>query len=291
MNGYLNILKPPGMTSAAVVSRIRRMTGEKRVGHAGTLDPDAAGVLPVMVGRATRLFDYLVDKEKSYIAEAAFGQATDTQDASGRVTETGGSYPELQQVREAAQKLTGDIWQRPGAYSAIKQDGEALYKKARRGETVEAPERLVHIEKIDIRGEMPNHGVLMRVDCGRGTYIRSLCSDLGRLTGCPAHMRFLLRCRSGAFTIEDAMTLEEAADLADAGLLAERLLPLDWPLQHLPRYDAPPEMAKKVQNGMRLPCGRDIPEDTPVRVYLEGRFCGMAQRLGGMLVWRMVLPE
>ena len=149
MNGFLNILKPPGMTSAAVVAVTRRLTGEKRVGHAGTLDPEAAGVLPVMIGKAARLFDYLVDKEKEYVAECAFGQATDTQDATGRVTAAGDCYPTLAQVRAAADRLTGDIWQRPSMYSAIKQDGVAMYERARRGETVDVQMAMMAREDTD----------------------------------------------------------------------------------------------------------------------------------------------
>ena len=150
MNGFLNILKPPGMTSAAVVGYVRRMTGEKRVGHAGTLDPEAAGVLPIMIGRAARLFDYLVDKEKTYVAECAFGAATDTQDATGKIIATGENYPDFSAVQEAAKHLVGDIEQRPSIFSAIKQDGKPLYERARDGENVEAPVRIVHVESIEL---------------------------------------------------------------------------------------------------------------------------------------------
>ena len=137
MNGFINVLKPPGMSSAAVVSFVKRMANEKHVGHAGTLDPEAAGVLPVMIGRATRLFDYLVDKEKSYVAECAFGASTDTQDAQGTVLETGTAYPTMDAVRKACLQLTGDIFQTPSMYSAIKVGGKPLYARARRGETVD----------------------------------------------------------------------------------------------------------------------------------------------------------
>ena len=131
MNGFINILKPPGMTSAAVVATLRRLTGGEKAGHAGTLDPEAAGVLPVMVGRAARLFDYLVDKEKEYVAEVAFGAATDTQDATGRIVAQGTSYPTRAQVEAALPSLTGDIRQRPSMFSAIKRDGKPLYALAR----------------------------------------------------------------------------------------------------------------------------------------------------------------
>ena len=295
MNGFLNILKPPGMTSAAVVAVVKRLTGEKRVGHAGTLDPEAAGVLPVMIGRAARLFDYLVDKEKAYVAEAAFGFATDTQDATGVVIESGDSYPTYEQVCAAAKQLEGDIFQRPSMYSAIKQDGVAMYERARRGETVEVPLRQVHVESITLHGETPDHGVLMTVRCGRGTYIRSICDDLGKLTGCPAHMRFLLRAQSGVFTLDTAMTVEEAAAYRDAGTLAEHLLPLDWPIQHIRRVDVPSWLTKQVVNGVRLPVekvkdARDTAEGQIVRIYLNNEFWGMAERQGDMLVWKCQLP-
>lgn len=297
MNGFLNILKPPGMTSAAVVAVVRRLTGEKRVGHAGTLDPEAAGVLPVMIGKAARLFDYLVDKEKEYVAEAAFGTATDTQDATGRITACGENYPDWAQIEAAAASQIGDIWQRPSMFSAIKQDGMTMYERARRGETVEVPLRQVHVESIDLHGETPNHGVLMTVRCGRGTYIRSICNDMGEFVGCPAHMRFLLRSQSGAFRLDTAMTLEEAAAFRQEGRLAENLLPPDMPLQHLPRVDARASARKLVVNGAKLPLSRvdgweSLSEGQPARVYLDGEFWGMAERAGDMLVWRaQIAPE
>ena len=296
MNGFLNILKPPGMTSAAVVAQVRRLTGEKRVGHAGTLDPEAAGVLPVMIGKAARLFDYLVDKEKEYVAECAFGVATDTQDATGKVIATGESYPSYEAVQAASRQLIGDIWQRPSMYSAIKQDGVAMYERARRGESVEVPLRQVHVESIDLHGEMPDHGVLMTIRCGRGTYIRSICNDLGELVGCPAHMRFLLRSQSGVFRLDTAMTLEEAAALKETGELASHLLALDMPLHHLPRVDVRPSLRKQVENGVKLPLkrvdGDELAEGQATRVYLDNEFWGMAAREGDMLVWRaLIAPE
>ena len=275
------------MTSAAVVAVVRRMTGEKRVGHAGTLDPEAAGVLPIMVGKAARLFDYLVDKEKEYVAEAAFGVATDTQDATGRVIARGENYPD-----EA-----GDIWQRPSMYSAIKQDGKPLYARARAGETVEVPLRQVHVESIELHGMRPDHGLLMTVRCGKGTYIRSICSDMGDLVGCPAHMRFLLRSRSGAFTLETAMTLEEAAAYQQRGELQQHLLPLDMPLQHLPRVEVAPRLAKQVMNGVALPLraakgAEHLAEGQATRVYMNDQFWGMASREGDSLSWRaLIAPE
>ncbi|MCR5296175.1 MAG: tRNA pseudouridine(55) synthase TruB [Clostridiales bacterium] len=294
MNGYFNILKPAGMSSAAVVAVMRRLTGEKHAGHAGTLDPEAAGVLPVMTGKAARLFDYLVDKEKEYEAVAAFGTSTDTQDATGQVLETGDRYPDLETVREKARELIGDIVQRPSMYSAIKVGGRPLYSLARKGVTAEVPERTVHIERIDVLGEEPDHGVRIRVRCGRGTYIRTLCDDLGKKCGCPAHMRSLVRTASGWFTAENGITLDEARALAAEGRLAEKLIPPDAPIQHIPRADVPEKYRKQVVNGAKIPLeGENLPEEgQTVRVYLDNEFWGMAVRQGNLLIWRaQIAPE
>ena len=296
MNGFFNIMKPAGMSSAAVVAVMRRLTGEKRTGHAGTLDPEAAGVLPIMTGKAARLFDYLVDKEKEYEAVCAFGTATDTQDATGTVTETGTDYPDLETVREKAGALVGEIRQTPSMYSAIKVGGKPLYARARNGETVDVPERTVTVKSIEVTGEEPGHGVALKVRCGRGTYIRTLCADLGKLCGCPAHMRSLLRTRSGVFTAETAMTLDEARALAAEGRLAERMLPPDYPLAHLRRVDIPAKYAKQVAAGAKIPAGEAGGErpgkDENLRVYLNGEFWGIVRRDGDLLVWKaQIAPE
>ena len=295
MNGYFNILKTTGMSSAAVVAVMRRLTGVKRIGHAGTLDPEAAGVLPVMTGKATRLFDYLADKEKEYVAVCAFGAATDTQDATGNVTETGENYPDRETFLNAAVQLTGEIIQKPSMYSAIKVGGKPLYLRARRGETVDVPERIVHIDRIELIRETGEHGFEIRIRCGRGTYIRTLCADLGRLCGCPAHMRSLTRTRSGAFEIGNAITLDEAGELAEKGMLITRLLPPDYALGHLPRADVPNKMSRLVINGAKLPIvspADALENGEHVRIYLEGRFWGIAERRGEELVWKVqIAPE
>ena len=296
MNGYYNVLKPSGMSSAAVVAVFRRLTGEKRVGHAGTLDPEAAGILPIMIGKAARLFDYLTDKEKEYVAVAAFGFSTDSQDATGAVLERGENYPDLERVREKCGSLVGEIRQRPSMYSAIKVGGKPLYERARRGEVIEVPERTVHIDRIDVLREMPDHGVEIRVLCGRGTYIRTLCDDLGKLCGCPAHMRSLLRTRSGVFGLDTAITLEDARSLAERGSLISRMLPPDYPLAHLPRADAQDKLSRKIAAGARLPIRDvrgDLPEaGKPIRLYLRDEFWGIVEQQGEELVWRaQIAPE
>ena len=283
------------MSSAAVVAVMRRLTGEKRTGHAGTLDPEAAGVLPIMTGKATRLFDYLVDKEKEYEAVCAFGSSTDTQDATGTALETGTDYPDLETVREKAQELTGEIRQRPSMYSAIKVGGKPLYVRARKGESIEVPERTVTVYSIDVTGEEPDHGAALRVRCGKGTYIRTLCDDLGKKCGCPAHMRSLIRTRSGVFTKETAITLEEARELAAEGRLAERMLLPDHPLGHLKKAEIPEKYAKQVAAGAKIPAGalrEETGENENLRVYLNGEFWGIMHRDGDMLAWKVqIAPE
>ena len=295
MNGFFNIWKPTGMSSAAVVAVMRRLTGEKRTGHAGTLDPEAAGVLPIMTGKATRLFDYLVDKEKEYEAVCAFGSSTDTQDATGTALETGTDYPDLETVREKAQELTGEIRQRPSMYSAIKVGGKPLYVRARKGESIEVPERTVTVYSIDVTGEEPDHGAALRVRCGKGTYIRTLCDDLGKKCGCPAHMRSLVRTRSGVFTKETAITLEEARELAAERRLTERMLLPDHPLGHLKEAEIPGKYAKQVAAGAKIPAGalrEETGENENLRVYLNGEFWGIMHRDGDMLAWKVqIAPE
>ena len=283
------------MSSAAVVAVMRRLTGEKRTGHAGTLDPEAAGVLPIMTGKATRLFDYLVDKEKEYEAVCAFGSSTDTQDSSGTVLETGENYPDLETIRAKAQELTGEIRQRPSMYSAIKVGGKPLYARARKGETVEVPERIVTVHSIEVTGEEPDHGAALRVKCGKGTYIRTLCDDLGKKCGCPAHMRSLVRTRSGAFTLDTALTLEEARILAADGRLAEKMMAPDEPLGHLKKIDIPGRFAKQVSAGAKIPAegiAENIPETECFRVYLNSEFWGIMHRDQDVLVWKVqIAPE
>lgn len=294
MNGFFNLLKPPGMTSSQAVGAVRRLMNGEKAGHAGTLDPQAAGVLPIMAGRAARLFDYLVDKQKGYAAEITFGAATDTQDAQGRVVRIGENYPSPEAVRAALPAFLGEILQTPPAYSALKQDGQRLYDLARRGQEVAVPPRPVRIDAIDLRGETENHGMMLHILCGRGTYIRTLCQDIGEAVGCPAHMRFLLRTQSGAFTLDTARTLEELAQAARDGCLKECMLPMDMPLSHLPRGDVPQKWAAACRNGAKMslsafPGLGGLSEGAPLRLYLSGAFMGVASRRGDQIAFEAML--
>ena len=294
MEGFINVLKPPGMSSGAVVGLVKRVTGCK-VGHCGTLDPEAAGILPIMVGRATRLFDFMVEKQKTYLAEVSFGYSTDTQDAQGIALQKGDHYPDRAQVLAAAKQLTGDIMQRPPVYSALKQGGEPLYKLARKGKMPQIPPRPIHVDRIDVLEETPRHGFMIRITCGRGTYLRTICQDMGEITGCPAHMRFLLREQTGAFSLDTAVTIEQLKQAKEDGTVGDYVLPMDYPLSHMPRMDVNGWVQRLCENGVTL-----RPEQWPhhiapgehTRIYAGNQFMGISRaEADGTLVPRVVLSK
>ena len=245
-DGFINVLKPPGMTSHDVVSFVRRVLDTKKVGHAGTLDPGAAGVLPVAVGRATRLIEYLDAVDKSYRAELLFGMATDSGDDLGEVRQRQTEFvmPPLAELQKAAAKLTGTIQQVPPAYSAIKIHGEKACDLARRHVEVAIPAREVTIYRLEILAQRADT-LLLDVDCSKGTYIRTLCADFGRLVAIPATMSFLVRMRVGAFYLADACTLEELVEKRTAAVL-----PPERFLSHLPRYELAAERVRPFLNGL-----------------------------------------
>ncbi len=252
MNGILNLNKPAGATSHDMVYLLRRVTGIKKVGHTGTLDPDAEGVLPMLIGRATRVSDLLTADDKEYVATVQLGVVTDTYDMSGEVLSTCDRLPDEAQVREAAAAFVGTIRQRPPAFSAIKQNGQPLYKLARQGVAVTVPEREVTVSQIVPRDFDLAHGrFCMEVHCSKGTYIRSLCHDMGQRLGCGAAMAGLVRTRSGSFRLADAVPAERVRKMNPAEL--ERLLlPVDAVFSDLPRLDVNGVMAQKVKNGLRM---------------------------------------
>ncbi len=279
MNGFINLLKPPGMSSGAAVAVVKRLTGEK-VGHAGTLDPEAVGVLPIMAGRAARLLDYFPDKSKSYIAEIAFAGATDTQDAQGTIIEEATKVPSREEIVAVLPQFRGDILQRPPAYSALKRDGVPLYELARKGVAVEIKERPTLIRSLELGEQASPDGYMLKVDCGSGTYIRTLCHDIGQALNAPAHMRFLLRTRHGAFSIENAVTIEEVMEAGNQGTIESLLLPTEYPLQPLPRLDLPERFWKLGRNGGKLP-GNLMPEaeeNQHIRVYADSELLGVAHK-------------
>ena len=279
MNGFLNLLKPPGMSSGAAAAIVKRLSGE-RTGHAGTLDPEAAGVLPVMVGRATRLLDFFPDKSKSYAAEIAFAGATDTQDAQGVIAQPFARVPEKEEIELALAAFRGVIRQRPPAYSALKRGGVPLYQLARQGKMVETEARETLIRTLELGEKTGRDGYMLYIDCGSGTYIRTLCHDIGEALNAPSHMRFLLRTRHGAFSIENAVTVEEVLAAGEKGALEDLLLPLDYPLQALPALSLPEKYWKLGRNGGKLPAGLmpELMDQARCRIYAGETLLGVGRK-------------
>lgn len=233
-SGILNVDKPAGMTSHDVVNAVRKIAGTRRVGHAGTLDPMATGVLLICVGQATRIAEYIMQSPKTYVAEVRFGQATTTYDAEGDVVgESSTAHLTAEGLRDALATFVGTIRQRAPAFSAVKQDGEPLYRRARRGEPVEPPVREVHIYRAEMaRWEPPVATV--EVECSPGTYIRSLAHDWGQRVGSGAHLKSLRRVRSGRFSVEDAIPLARLQEAAADGDWERFLTPMDEALLDMP---------------------------------------------------------
>ncbi len=279
MNGFLIANKPTGITSSNLVVFVRkRLPRGTSVGHGGTLDPNASGVLPICVGSATRLFDYIVDKTKTYVAELQLGVETDTQDATGAVVRERDVNAGEAELVEVLKRFTGEIEQIPPMYSAIKRDGRRLYQLARKGETVEVEPRKCRVDGIELMERCGEHRYRIRVECGRGVYIRTLCHDIGAALGCGGHMASLCRTRAGVFDIENALTREQIDAAAAEGTLADKLLPLDVPLAHLPAIRVGEEARHAVINGNPLkPRWLDAPapEAEAVRIYLNDSFAGI----------------
>jgi len=292
MNGFLCVLKPPGMTSSDVVVRVRRKLGRGvKVGHAGTLDPEASGVLPLMIGRAARLFDYLVEKEKTYVAQFKPGYATDTQDAHGTIIAGEGAHVTRAQLEAVLPRFIGEIAQIPPMYSALKRDGQKLCDLARQGIDVKVEPRPTQVYAIQVLHENADGSFMLQICCGRGTYIRTLCHDIGEALGTKAHMGMLLRAQTGMFTLDDAHTIEEI-DAADE--LSPLLTAMDQPLGHLPQLDVQPKAERFVRNGNRLTRREligDIRPGQPTRLYLNGQFCGIGRFDGETLKFDAMLLE
>lgn len=273
-HGILNVLKPPGMTSHDVVSFIRRTYGLKRVGHAGTLDPAAAGVLPVFLGQATRLIEYQTEADKSYRAELTFGYTTDTGDDTGKIIEEKPvSMPNEQTIRECLASFIGTIEQMPPMYSAIKVEGKKLYELARAGITIERQPRSVTIHAISLVS-VGSQSILFDVTCSKGTYVRTLCLDIGQKLNIPAVMSFLVRTRVGEFHLSSAYSLEEIAVGRDKLLISE-----ETAVSHLEMLILNQADSAAFRNGRRVFCsGNEVPaEEQLQRVYDHtGKFIGIA---------------
>ena len=275
-SGFININKPPGMTSHDVVNRVRRIFNTKKVGHTGTLDPFATGVLPIAVGCATKFIEYLNDCDKSYRAEILFGIETTTGDITGEVIKECQLKAPLavDKINEILKTFIGNIQQTPPKYSAIKIDGRKAYELARKKVDFSMPSREVVIYKIDIV-DLTEDTLIVDVDCSKGTYIRSLAVDIGKSLGTLATLKTLQRTRAGNFKIDNSVVLEE--------LKSENIISVDTCLEHLPRLELPPHRLKAFSSGLSTRLSRNLSEGSLYRVYLNGEFIGTGKIVDGEL--------
>ena len=266
IHGVINVYKEQGFTSHDVVAKLRGIVGQKKIGHTGTLDPDAVGVLPVCLGRATKLCDMLTDKDKVYEAVMLLGVETDTQDTTGQVLKSS-ETDELteEQVRAAVLDFVGDYNQVPPMYSALKINGKKLYELAREGKEVERKARRITIHEIRIL-EINLPEVKLEVTCSKGTYIRTLCHDIGQKLGCGGCMKELLRTRVERFGLEDSIRLGEIAQLQKEGILEEKIIAIDEMFPTYAQVVLPPKTAAAVRNGNSFR-KRDISQETALKEY------------------------
>lgn len=250
-HGIINVYKEAGYTSHDVVARLRGICGQKKIGHTGTLDPDAVGVLPVCLGNGTRLCDMLTDRRKEYIATLRLGMMTDTQDISGKVLEEREVLVSPQKVRKVILSFLGDSMQVPPMYSALKVNGKKLYELAREGKEVERAARPITVYGIEVlEEEHPEY--VFKVECSKGTYIRTLCHDIGEKLGCGAVMTKLIRSRVGEFEIEKAHRLDELQRLSDQGILSKAIVPVEKMFEDYPALVVKESSHKVIQNGNQL---------------------------------------
>ena len=289
MDGILNIDKPSAITSFGVVVVVKRLSGERRVGHAGTLDPAATGVLPVCLGQATRVVEFLASSAKTYRADIELGLATDTYDASGRVTFRGDSSSiDLEKLRFALAQFRGSISQTPPMFSALKHRGRPLYELARAGVNVERPSRAVTIHRLDLVSWRPPV-VTLEIECSKGTYVRSLAHDLGQALGCGAHLKSLVRTRCGIFDITDAVSLLDLEEAFRLGGWERYLYPVDSVLQDLPALVVDAAAEADIRNGkmISIPGGDTVAGEhkTCRACSQDGRFLGILSYVPDSGLW------
>lgn len=265
MNGIILIDKPQGWTSHDVVGKLRGILHERRIGHSGTLDPLATGLLVVFIGRATRAVEFAEADRKEYIAGLRLGMNTDTQDITGRIISKETDIPDEPEVRIAIERFRGELEQIPPMYSAVKIGGKKLYELARKGESIERKPRHITIFGLEITGRSDNDYIL-DVVCSKGTYIRTLCHDIGAALGCGGCMSSLRRTKSGVFSVDNAYTIAEIQEAADRGEEEKLLLPIDTLFAGYPKLSVDADSEKKLKNGCII---NTSSPDGRFRVYSE----------------------
>ena len=280
MDGIINIFKPKGITSHDAVSIMRRILGIKKVGHTGTLDPNATGVLPLCVGKGTRISEYLLDVDKEYVGELTLGLATDTQDSDGKILKQ--SYNEVSRddIYKAFDKFKGEIQQIPPMYSALRYNGKKLYELAREGKVVDRKARNVNIYNLDIIDILDNKKVIFYAKCSKGTYIRTLCDDIGECLGTYGHMSYLIRVGVGDFKIANSYSIDYIKGL-DQEQLKTIFTPIDQGLGDINSLIVEDQLLKKLTNGVIVPLVKDVTKDygenTPIKVYCKNTFIGIGK--------------
>lgn len=279
LEGILALNKPKGMTSHDCVAKLRKMLKTKKIGHTGTLDPDVTGVLPICVGRATKVAQYMSDYSKTYEGEVTIGFSTTTEDFTGDVVETKNvEIPiERQKIEQVLKSFTGKVEQIPPMYSAVKVNGKKLYEYARAGQEVERPKRDVYIYELTLLNEPvlsdQKLSFKFRVNCSKGTYVRTLAVDIGRALGYPAHMSALTRTASGPFVLEDCLTFEQIEEVIAKDDLQSALLKIETALAHFKSIRVNKEVEKKVLNGSVLPLPDGIEGVERFTVFNEKEEC------------------
>ena len=272
LNGIISIYKKKGYTSHDVVAKARGILRERRIGHTGTLDPEAEGVLPICIGQATKAVNYLADADKCYEAEVILGTTTTTEDATGDILEEREVLVTRAQVEDVIQSFVGEYTQVPPMYSAIKVNGVRLYELARQGIKVERPSRNVMIYSCDLIEWIDEKRFRIRVKCSKGTYIRTLCTDIGKVLGCGAHMGYLLRTQVGAFSLEESITLEELEAHKEA--LEPYVQTLERLFSHYPKAQIIESGKKYLDNGnaierRHLEKWEALTDGQMIRIYSE----------------------
>ncbi|WP_099362978.1 tRNA pseudouridine(55) synthase TruB [Fredinandcohnia onubensis] len=287
MDGILLLNKPKGMTSHDCVFKVRKLVKMKKVGHTGTLDPDVSGVLPICLGRATKIVEYVTAANKTYEGEVKIGFSTTTEDASGEVVEEKRVDRDItkDEVLNVLHSLTGEIIQTPPMYSAVKVNGRRLYEYARQGMVIERPSRKITIHKLELLSDIvqTNHTVSFRfrVTCSKGTYVRTLAVQIGEKLGYPSHMSDLIRISSGEFKLQQCMTLEELEGMVKNGRIQEHLLSIEDALSHLPKIIINDKVAEKVKNGSVLPVPQELNQlqvGEPIATLHNGDILAIYQR-------------
>lgn len=278
MDGVINFFKPRGMTSHDAVYFFRRLLNTKKVGHTGTLDPNATGVLPICIGKGTRVSEYLLGVDKEYIGELTLGASTDTQDGDGKIINSSNKIVSEEDVFSAFNNFKGTIHQVPPMYSALKIEGKKLYELAREGKTVERAPREVNIKEINILNNYNNKEIIFYTRCSRGTYIRTLCEDIGNELGTYGYMSYLIRVGVGVFKIENSYSMEYLKSISKENLL-KIITPMDEAIGHIDVIDVPVSLYKKLVNGVPLEVGADYLNSINhiYRVYSNNTFIGVGK--------------